>query len=147
MITIFKNKKDIPSDKEYVELNDVFFNQNTVQRLDEKAEEIIEKIDNSKLIGKYKIQSRFNAVILDVDCLSTGCKTILNVLYYPDKIFCLKECGDNALEVLYALEKGAVYSDYAIIPFEMDGVIVSDNKGTRIISDYEELKEWWNNEE
>ncbi|MCD8130445.1 MAG: DUF4869 domain-containing protein [Lachnospiraceae bacterium] len=147
MITIFRNKRDIPGDKEYVELNDVFFNQNTVLRLDEKADAIIEDIDDSRLVGKYKIQSKFNGVILDVDCLSTGCKTVLNVLYYPDRVFCLKECGDNALEVLYGLEKGAVYSDYAIIPFEMNEVMVSDSKGTGIISDYEELKEWWGGEE
>lgn len=32
MITIFKNKKDIPQDKEYIELNDIFFNQkNTIK--------------------------------------------------------------------------------------------------------------------
>ncbi len=147
MITIFKNKKDIPNDKEYVELNDVFFNQNTVLKLDEKADAIIDSIGDSKLVGKYKIQSKFNGAILDVDCLSTGCKTVLNVLYYPDKVFCFKECGDNALEALYALENGAVYSDWAIIPFEMNAVRVSDNKGIRTISDYEELKEWWDNEE
>lgn len=29
----------------------------------------------------------------------------------------------------------------------MNEVKVSDEKGTRIISDYEELKAWWNNEE
>lgn len=29
----------------------------------------------------------------------------------------------------------------------MNEVKVSDKKGTRIISDYEDLKEWWNNEE
>lgn len=147
MITIFKDKKDMPSDLEYVELNDIFFNQNTVSKIDEKANAIIEKIDASKLIGKYKIESKFNGVTLDVDCLSTGCKTVLNVLYFPDRIFCLKECGDNALEVLYELEKGTVYSDYAIIPFEMNEVMVFDGNGTRTIADYEELKEWWNNEE
>lgn len=147
MITIFKDKKDIPSDKEYVELNDVFFNQKTVSRIDDKASAIVEKIDDSKLIGKYKMESKFNGVALDIDCLSTGCKTVLNVLYFPDKVFCLKECGDNALEVLYGLEAGAVYSDYAAIPFDMNEVNVSDLNGTRVISDYEELKEWWNNEE
>lgn len=36
MITILKNKKDIPSDKDYVELNDVFFNQNTVSKIDDR---------------------------------------------------------------------------------------------------------------
>ena len=60
MITIFKDKKDIPSDKEYVELNDVFFNQKTVSRIDDKASVIVEKIDASKLIGKYKMESKFN---------------------------------------------------------------------------------------
>ena len=70
MITIFKDKKDIPSDKEYVELNDVFFNQKTVSRIDDKASAIVEKIDASKLIGKYKMESKFNGVTLDIDCLS-----------------------------------------------------------------------------
>lgn len=146
MITIYKDKKDLPKNTEYVELNDVFFNQNTVLRLDDKANTIIEQIDDSKLSGKYKILSKFNGVTLDVDCLSTGCKTVLNVRYFPDKIFCLKECGDNALEVLYKLQDGAIYSDYAIMPFDMSEVKVSDEEGTRVITDYEELKEWWNNE-
>lgn len=147
MITIYKNKKDIPDNMDYVELNDVFFNQNTGSKLDDRAKVIVEKIDNSRLIGNYKIESKFNGVTLDVDCLSTGCKTVLNVMFFPDKVFCIKECGDNALEVLYKLEDGAVYSDYAVIPFEMDKVRVVEGKGARIISDYEELKEWWGNEE
>lgn len=71
---------------EYIELNDVFFNQNTVTLIDERVEKIIEKIDDSKLIGKYKISSKFNEVALDIDRLSAGCKTVLNILYYPDKV-------------------------------------------------------------
>ena len=55
MITIYKNKKDIPDNMDYVELNDVFFNQNTVSKLDDRAKVIVEKIDHSRLIGKYKI--------------------------------------------------------------------------------------------
>ena len=147
MITIFKTKKDIPGNLDYIELNDVFFNQNTVLMFDDRANAIVERIDSSRLVGKYKIESKFNGVILDVDCLSTGCKTVLNVLYFPDKVFCLKECGDNALDVLYGLETGAVYSDYAIIPFDMKKVKVSGKNGVKVISDYEELKEWWNHEE
>ena len=55
MITIFKSKKDIPQSMEYIELNDLFFNQNTAILIDEKAEQIIETIDDAKLISKYKI--------------------------------------------------------------------------------------------
>lgn len=143
MITIFKNKEDIPKNKEYVELNDVFFNQNTAAKLDERAKPIIEKIDASTLLGKYKIRSRFDDITLNTDQLSSGCKTVLNVLYYPDKVFCLKECGNNALEILYDFEYGYVYSDYALIPFNMKTVTVQTKHGSLVISDYEQLKEWW----
>ena len=146
MITIFKDKQDMASDMEYIELNDLFFNQNTASLIDERAERIIETIDGAKLIGKYKISSSFNGVALDIDRLSAGCKTVLNVLYYPDKVFCLKECGNNALEVLYGLEEGYVCSEYALIPFDMDSVVVQTKGDTRVISNYEELKEWWDDE-
>ncbi|MCM1044228.1 MAG: DUF4869 domain-containing protein [Candidatus Gastranaerophilales bacterium] len=147
MITIFKNKNDIPQEVEYVELNDIYFNQNTARKLDERAKKIIGIIDEAKLIGKYKICSKFNDIVLDVDKLSAGCKTVLNVLYNPDKVFCLKECGNNALEVLYNLDAGNVYSDYAIIPFEMAAVSVQTSSGKKKICGYEELKEWWCYEE
>ena len=146
MITIFKNRKDIPGDMEYVELNDLFFNQNTVSFIDKQAEKIIEMIDGSKLISKYKIYSRFDEIALDIDRLSTGCKTVLNVLYYPNKVFCLKECGNNALEILYHFENGHVFSEYALIPFIMDTVAVQSEPGKKIINDYEELREWWDSE-
>ena len=147
MITIYKDIKDIPPNMEYIELNDVFFNQNTASILDERAEKIIEDIDGSKQVGKYKIRSRFDDIILDIDKLSAGCKTVLNVLYNSDKVFCLKECGNNALEIVYSLEQGNVYSDYAMIPFDMETVNVRTSSGIKEVSDYEELKEWWNSEE
>jgi hypothetical protein len=146
MITIFKNKLDIPNNMEYIELNDLFFNQNTTALIDRRAEKFIETIDGAKLIGKYKILSKFDDVAIDIDKLSAGCKTVLNVLYYPDKVFCLKECGNNALEILYNLEKGYVYSEYALIPFTMGSVMVQTRSMKKIISDYEELKEWWEDE-
>lgn len=147
MITIFKDKQDIPQDMEYIELNDLFFNQHTASMIDERAEKIIEIIDNAKLLGKYKIISRFNDVALDIDRLSAGCKTVLNILYYPEKVFCLKECGNNALEIIYDLEEGYVYSEYALIPFDIDAVLVQTKADKKVVSDYEELKEWWDNEE
>ena len=47
MITVFKNKNDIPQDMEYVELNDIYFNQNTALKLDDRAEKIIETYDKN----------------------------------------------------------------------------------------------------
>ena len=70
-----------------------------------------------------------------------------DVNYHPDKVFCLKECGNNALEILYNLEKGYVYSDYALIPFNINSVFVEEKNSKKQINDYESLKEWWENEE
>jgi hypothetical protein len=147
MITIFKNKSDIPQNMEYVELNDVYFNQHTASLLDENAKTIIESIDESELVSKYKIRSRFDDITLDTDQLSTGCKTVLNVMYNPEKVFCMKECGNNALKVLFSLSSGNVYSDYALLPFDMEAVNVYTSSAHKVIKDYEELKEWWENEE
>ena len=38
-----------------------------------------------------------------------------------------------------------MYSDYAIIPFNMEHVKVQTSE-CKVIEDYEELKEWWENE-
>lgn len=38
-------------------------------------------------MNKYKIRSRFEDITLNTDQLSAGCKTVLNVLYFPDKVF------------------------------------------------------------
>lgn len=147
VITIFKRKQDIPNTMEYIELNELYFVQNTVALIDERAREIIEKIDGAHLVSKYKIRSRFNAVVLDIDKLSTGCKTVLNVLYYPDKVFCIKECGNNALELLYTLNSGNVYSEYPLIPLSMHEVMVQALLEKHVIDNYDDLKEWWEHEE
>lgn len=66
---------------------------------------------------------------------------VLNVLYNPDKVLYLKECGNNALEVLYGSAEGYVCSEYAIIPLDMVSVEVRTKFCRKIIYDYEELKE------
>ena len=143
MITIYKSKNQIPSSMELIELNDYFFNKTTADYLDEQAINIIAEIDGAKLLGKYKITSALNGVTLDIDKLSSGCKTVLNVLYFPDKIFNIKECGDNALDILYSLAQGNVYSEYPMISFEMESVNVIDENGVKQLNDYEDLREWW----
>ena len=146
MINIYKNKSDIDDKDRLIELNDVFFNKFTSALIDNKAKEYITKIDGAVLVSKYKIKSKFGDMIIDIDKLSSGCKTVLNILYNPDKIFSINECGDNALEIVYSLDKGNVYSEYAMIPFDMKEVNIITKSGQIKINDYDELKEWWNNE-
>lgn len=145
MITIYKDKSDIPEDVELVELNDLFFNQNIIERLDMSAHNIIQKIDGAFLRDDFKIISGINEELLNIDKLSTGCKTALNIFYFPEQVFSLKECGDNALDEIYAYETGQVFSEYPIISLFLEKVQICDKKGRRVVTDYEELKGWWQN--
>lgn len=146
MITIYK-KKQIPKNMELIVLNDINFNKFTVSLIDDKAAEIISKIDNSVMLSNYTISSKFDGGVLNIDKLSTGCKTVLNVLYNPDKIFDIRECGDNAIDVLYGLQTGNICCDYPLISFDMIEAKVYTPDGIQTMSSYDELKEWWSNED
>lgn len=76
-------------------------------------------IDCVKLQEKYKIISKFQNIILNIDKFSTGCKTVLNVYYNPDVLFSITEFGDNAIDVIYTLQSDKIYSEYTIIAYEI----------------------------
>lgn len=143
MITIYKSKKDIPQSMELIELNDYYFNRTTSGYIDERANAIIRQIDGAKLQGKYRIISGLNGVTLDIDKLSTGCKTALNILYFPEKVFGIHECGDNALDVLFSFEQGNVFCEYPMISFRINQVTLADKTCRHQVDDYELVKEWW----
>ena len=145
MITVYKNKA-IDKAKELVSLNDIYFNKNTVELLDERAKDIIKQIDQSEMLSRYTIKSRFNETVLNIDQLSTGCKTVLNIVYNPQKIFDIRECGENALDLIYTLPQGNIYCEYPLISFNMTAVEVYGKSGRSVINSYEELKEWWTDE-
>ncbi len=147
MIRVYKDLKDIPSNVEYIHCNDYFFNTVTVHVLDERARAIIKKIDDSEMISKYKIESKYDGTVINITLLSTGCKTVLNTLYFPDKVFCLKECGYNALVEMYKLERGNVFSEYSLVPIEMDEAEASENGEVFVFHDCEDLRGWWTDED
>ena len=146
MITIYQ-RKAIPKNMQLIHLNDIYFNKYTANILDSRAVEIIKRIDDSIMLSKYTFNSRFDNTALNIDKLSTGCKTALNIIYHLDRIFDICECGDNALDVIYSLPDGNVYCSYPFISFEMKSVNVCDKYGTREIDSYEALKGWWTNED
>jgi len=145
MITIYKEKSAF-GNRQLIKMNDVFFNKYTVEKLDEKAKYIIAQIDNSEMINKYMIKSKFDGLSISIDKISTGCKTVLNIIYNPDKIFDIRECGENAVDFIYTLESGNIYCDYPLISFDMEKVLICNKKEIKEIDSYDELKEWWQNE-
>ena len=107
MLKIFI-KEDIEN---VININDVYFNKYTFGKLDyATSKSIIKEIDGVELTQDFKIISKFTNGILDLTKLSTGCKTLLNVIYlieynkYPQvKAINCTECGWNALEQIFEL--------------------------------------------
>ena len=107
LIWLYKYKNiDINSNAERMEL----------QRLREEKQAYLSKQKRKMYTNDgHTPQNNFKPEVINIDKLSTGCKTTLNILYNPDVIFDIRECGENALDVIYSLPKGKVYCDYPLI--------------------------------
>ena len=128
--------------QEVVRFNDIYFNKYTADLLDDRARDIIKQIDQTEMLGKYAIESRFDGSRLNIDKLSTGCKTALNVMYNPNNIFDICECGENALEVIYSMDAGKVYCEYPMIALDTNNqyIIIGRNPTSLMLSQDEILE-------
>lgn len=119
--------------------NDSFFNVNIYgSSFSEEEKKYIELIDCAEVVDDEKIISRFG--IGSVMDLSTGCKTFLNLLRYPDIIFSVDECGPNVLELLFQLKQDLrifmSYNQYIRMQ-EPVQVCFDEKKEVRTVSEYQ----------
>ena len=126
-----------------VQLNDIWF-QNHVRdiRFGKTEQKIVETIDKVKYAGNRKFKSKFmKGTLVDSSELSTGCKTALNIFTFPDKIFNLAECGENALQVIMNMKHGKAYMNYAFLTDGFNNQIdVIINGETKRINNNQELE-------
>lgn len=141
-------KMYIKTNKENViNINDVYFNKYTFGKLDyATSKSIIKEIDGVELTQDFKIISKFTNGVLDLTKLSTGCKTVLNILYNQDKVFNMSECGMNAVALIYNLSVGNVYVDTLVTPLtrniDCDVEVISD-RGCCNFKYISELRKWY----
>lgn len=130
-----------------VDVNDVYFNKFTFNKLDySTASRIIKEIDGVELTQDFKIISKFTDGLLDLSKLSTGCKTVLNILYNQDRIFNITECGRNALILIYKLSVGNVYVMDLVTPVRSNikcDIEVVYNDSTCKFSSISDLRNWY----
>lgn len=130
-----------------VNFNDVFFNKYTSSNLDlGKAKEVVKIIDDCILTDESKVISKFTGGELDLSNLSTGCKTVLNVLFNKNKIFNAEECGTNALYYLYKLSNGSIYLKDIVTPLSdcfSVNIRVVYNDDEFLFSDTDKLGCWY----
>ena len=41
--------------------------------------------------------------------LSSGCKTLLNIVKHPEKVVCVEECGPNVLKKIFEMDNIKIY--------------------------------------
>lgn len=105
MIDIYTEKRD---SKDWIIQNDLYFNLNTSnEEMTENEKELILQVDEAKLTSDKHIETRYG--LGTIRNLSSGCKTLLNIVKHPDKVVCVEECGPNVLKIIFAMDNIKIY--------------------------------------
>lgn len=104
---LYLNREDIPERTQFCMENDLFFNGNTMLTDSEGCKAALKVIDKATYNSPQTFIGRDSSLgALYREYLSTGCKTILNIIQHPDICFSLIECGRNAKEFVLQLKNG-----------------------------------------
>ena len=96
MIDIYTNKSD---SKNWIIRNDLYFNLNTGnEEKSQKEIDLIWQVDEAKLTPDKRIETKYG--LGTIRNLSSGCKTLLNIVKHPDKVVNVEECGPNVLRIV-----------------------------------------------
>ncbi len=141
MIDIYTEKKQ---STDWILQNDLYFNLNTGnEEMSENEIKIIQQVDQAKLTPDKHIETKYG--LGTIRNLSSGCKTLLNIVKHPDKVVCVEECGPNVLEIIFTMDNIKIYMsrptlteipDDAEIRFN-DADVVTGNSG---------YNTWWGKE-
>ena len=126
MIDIYTERKD---SKDWIFYNDLYFNLNTGNEdMSQKEIDLIQQVDEAKLTPDKHIETKYG--LGTIRNLSSGCKTLLNIVKHPDKVVNVEECGPNVLKIIFDIP------DDAKIRFN-DSDIVTGGRG---------YNAWWSKE-
>lgn len=105
MIDIYTEKKD---SKDWIFQNDLYFNLNTGnEEMSQNEINLILQVDEAKLTPDKHIETKYG--LGTIRNLSSGCKTLLNIVKHPDKVVCVEECGPNVLKIIFAMDNIKIY--------------------------------------
>lgn len=132
MLNIFLGKKP----EGLIDFNDGWFDMNTdsIDFSNKEIRKIIKNIDGVEYADDLRFFSKFKKnVQVDITELSTGCKTAINIYSFPDKIFNLAECGNNALEIIFNFKQGNGYVQYYIHPRNINNKVNVVIPGKKVV--------------
>lgn len=105
MIDIYTERKESP---DWILKNDLYFNLNTAnEEMSEEDRKLILQADDAVLTADKHIETKYGLGV--IRNLSSGCKTLLNIVKHPDKVVCVEECGPNILKMIFQMDHIKIY--------------------------------------
>ena len=105
VIDIYTEKKESAN---WILKNDLYFNLNTSnEEMTEKDRKLIHQADDAVLTPDKHIETKYG--LGTIRNLSSGCKTLLNIVKHPDKVVCVEECGPNVLKLIFQMDNIKIY--------------------------------------
>lgn len=117
-LNLYIDKELVKDKSSIIKYNDAQFELDKgTFKIDDIVKQLIFRIDKSIYIEGTTIKTRYGEY-LDMEYLSTGCKTAINVYNHPEKVVYCIECGSNAiLEILKLIRNGNIIGP--IVPENM----------------------------
>ncbi|MFG6329123.1 MAG: DUF4869 domain-containing protein [Lachnospiraceae bacterium] len=141
MIYLYTNKQD--SNKCILQ-NDWHFNLYTSnESFTKEDKEFIWQIDHAKLGEDKHIETKYG--LGTVRNLSSGCKTLLNVIKNPGKVVNADECGQNVLDILFSMEGISLYMTRPELIHIKEDVKICFNNAD-VVAGSKGYEHWWSKE-
>ena len=106
---IYRSVAEVPSGIRVVNGNDLFFNVMTLLSNTDLVSDILSVVDKAKYSSDLTFIGRTKELgALNKSMLSTGTKTLLNIIAYPNRCFNVVECGSNALQFIPRITEGYI---------------------------------------
>ena len=141
MIDIYTNKIN---SKDWILQNDLYFNLNTGnEEMSQKEIDLIWQIDEAKLTPDKHIETKYG--LGTIRNLSSGCKTLINIVKHPDKVVNVEECGPNVLRIIFTMENIKIYMSRPTLADIPDAAEIRFNDSDIVIGS-KAYNAWWEKE-
>lgn len=141
MIYVYTNKQN---SGDWILQNDWYFNLYTSNESFTKEEKkLIEQIDHARVTDDKHIETRYG--LGTVRNLSSGCKTLLNVMKHPDKVVNADECGKNVLDVLFSMDGIHLYMSRPERIYIPENIEICFNDADVVVG-RQGYEQWWSKE-
>lgn len=118
---IYTSENFIPQEMRLVLWSDSYFDTHTYLSTDKLVTDILWTVDKAKYNNKNSFISRIPDIgVLNKTYLSSGTKTLLNIINHPNVCFSAETCGGNALDFISCIHSGNILWRLAVLNYAGD---------------------------